>query len=123
MHCYKGDDENNLGQILEVLTPAQGYLMFFNNRGVTASSVVLSQTQPPFPINQFLFSQCSSFVLNTVIFRKILDRGHSYLRKQMQAWGDERIKKIVIFKLVKQMQEWGDERIKKIVFTICDAYT
>jgi hypothetical protein len=36
----KDDDENNLGQILEVLTPAQGYLMFFNNRGLTTSSLV-----------------------------------------------------------------------------------
>jgi hypothetical protein len=36
----KDDDENNLGQILEVLTPAQGYLMFFNNRDLTVSSLV-----------------------------------------------------------------------------------
>jgi hypothetical protein len=27
----KGDDENTLDQMLEVLTPAQGYLMFFDN--------------------------------------------------------------------------------------------
>ena len=40
----KGDDENKLDQILEVLTPDltldQGYLMFFNNRGLTVSSFV-----------------------------------------------------------------------------------
>jgi hypothetical protein len=58
----KGDDKNNLGQILEVLTPAQGYLMFFNNRGLTASFVVWSQTQTPFPsTNSFLLSVRSLF--------------------------------------------------------------
>jgi hypothetical protein len=37
----KGDDENKLDQILEVLTPAQGYLMFFHNRGLTSSRLRL----------------------------------------------------------------------------------
>ena len=31
---------NKLGQIREVLTPAQGYLTFFNNMDVTASPLV-----------------------------------------------------------------------------------
>jgi hypothetical protein len=38
----RDDDENNLGQILGVLTPAQCYLMFFNNRGLTTSSLAAS---------------------------------------------------------------------------------
>jgi hypothetical protein len=49
--------EINLGQTPEVLTPAQGYLMFFNNRGVTALSLVLRQPKP-------LTQSTNSFLLN-----------------------------------------------------------
>jgi hypothetical protein len=76
-------DENKLDQILEILTLAQGYLMFFNKRGLTVSSLVSLSIR--LLLNNFLSPQCSSFVPRpTVIFRKILDRGHSYLRSTRQ---------------------------------------
>ena len=47
--------EQTWSEILEVLTPAQGYLMFFNNRGLTASPLVsLSNPIHFFSINSFL---------------------------------------------------------------------
>jgi hypothetical protein len=55
-YSAEGDDENNLGQILEVLTATQGYLMFLNNRVSTVSSLVSSRTETPLLLNQFLSS-------------------------------------------------------------------
>ena len=72
--------EQAWSEILEVLTPAQGYLMFFNNRGLTASPLVsLSNPIHFFSINSFLLKY-PSCPHPTVILRKILDCGHSYLR-------------------------------------------
>jgi len=48
-----------LGQILEVLTPAQAHLMFFNNRGLTTSPIVSLSTQTLSLLNQFLFFSLS----------------------------------------------------------------
>ncbi len=55
--------ENLFGQILEVLTPSQGYLMFFNNRGLTDSpTCVLSNPYTSFQTIPFfsMFVLCSS---------------------------------------------------------------
>ena len=72
--------EQTWSEILEVLTPAQGYLMFFNNRGLTVSPLVsLSNPIHFFSINSFLLKY-PSCPHPTVILRKILDCGHSYLR-------------------------------------------
>jgi hypothetical protein len=73
--------EQDWSEILEVLTPVRGYLMFFNKRGLTASPLVsLSNPIHFFSINSFLL-KCPSCPHPTVILRKILDCGYSYLRK------------------------------------------
>jgi hypothetical protein len=58
--------------------------MFFNNRGLTASSLV-SWSNPYTPSQPIPYFSISVLVPRpTAIFRKILDRGHSYLRPTKQ---------------------------------------
>ena len=57
--CSAKGMTNKLGQRLEVLTPAQAHLMFFNNRGLTASPIVSLSTQTLSLLNQFLFFSLS----------------------------------------------------------------
>ena len=74
-----------------MLTPAQGYLMFFNNRGLTVSPLVsLSNPIHFFSINSFLLKY-PSCPHPTVILRKILDCGHSLSKFRMSFSHQSRI--------------------------------
>jgi hypothetical protein len=94
IRCARGmSTENMLSQILEVLTPDQGYLMFFNNRGWTVSPTLPACVL----IKPIHFMSTNSFLLNVrPLFLVLLTYFERYLIDVTVIWQYSTISKITV---------------------------